>query len=407
MRELALTLLLLSVVVVVAVRLIDLRTKLLGVEKDDPGPGGVLAGAARSVSRDVEAASHGGAAPEDRVRPVADDTGRAEAKGVDRYADAAGQAVLVRPGTDQLGLRGVIRSPLLAARPPSGAGAPPFGERVRRDPSAVDLRCEAPASDRKGAAALDAVLERLGAPTARQKRFFLVADAAGRYAVARLSGFNLSKDPPRALDVRLDFTDSEAASLNLHGALDAPGSLGEPAAGGLLDDLVWFVARGAPGRPPDYIASGDPPSMRFPHPYFAVAERAGGERWEITRVGEDVEDFQVAWGLSGAGRSLVWRGEKASSPVPEARDLTAADGAPALRALRLAWTAKSEHRYARADGPRPAAEFLPLFNAPAPGSLAGAEPVGWDADESRRVPFERANREIEVSIPAAGSSARR
>ena len=39
MRELTLTLLLVGVVIVVAVRLIDLRTKLLVVEKDAPGLG--------------------------------------------------------------------------------------------------------------------------------------------------------------------------------------------------------------------------------------------------------------------------------------------------------------------------------------------------------------------------------
>ncbi len=60
MRELTLTLLLLGVVIVVAVRLIDLRTKLLVVEKDVPGLGGVLEVAVRSVSRDLEGAFRGG-----------------------------------------------------------------------------------------------------------------------------------------------------------------------------------------------------------------------------------------------------------------------------------------------------------------------------------------------------------
>ena len=60
LRELGLTLLLLAVVIVAAVRLIDLRTKLLVVEKDDPGLGSVLEAAARALSRDVMEAGRGG-----------------------------------------------------------------------------------------------------------------------------------------------------------------------------------------------------------------------------------------------------------------------------------------------------------------------------------------------------------
>ena len=123
LRELGLTLLLVAVVIVVAVRLIDLRTKLLVVEKDAPGLGGVLEVAVRSVSRDVEGAVRGGVALPEAIRPIEDNT---SAEGVTFYRDAGG-AVAVRAGTDQLRLRGVIRSPRLVVEPrrePDGASVP-------------------------------------------------------------------------------------------------------------------------------------------------------------------------------------------------------------------------------------------------------------------------------------------
>jgi len=122
----------------------------------------------------------------------------------------------------------------------------------------------------------------------------------------------------------------------------------------------------------------DPPSMKFPHPFLAVAEFAGNGRWEVTHVGEDVEEFQVAWGLGAAARTL-----------------------------RVAWTVKAEHRFGRGDGPPPPLDFQPLLNAPAPGSVREAGPVGWDPDESRRIPFERASKEFVVTLRDAESRAPR
>lgn len=390
-RELTLTLLLLAVVIVIALRLIDLRTRLLAVEKDDPGLGGVLDVAVRSLSRDLDAAGRGGVALEEAVRPVADNTG---AEGALRTRDAAGETVVIRTGTDQLGLRGVIRSALLVlgtSREPDGTNV---ADRIRRDASSVLLRAGVPRSDPDHAQKLQSVIERLSGPARRSKRFFLAADSSGRYAIARVRTWNPS--PDQGLEFLLDFADPEAASLNARGEADAARSLGEPVTGGLLDDLVWFVARGPEGRPPDYAAASDPPSMKFPHPYLAVAAFAGEGRWEITRVAEDVEDLQVAWGLAGTGDALVWRGDVAGSRAPTAADLADSGGRPLLRALKVALAAKAERRYARGDGPPPSTEFLPLLNAPAPvpGPARGDGPVGWDPDESRRIPFERQSREV-------------
>ncbi|MGZ5380322.1 MAG: hypothetical protein ACXWFQ_00520 [Thermoanaerobaculia bacterium] len=392
MRELTLTLLLVGVVIAVAVRLIDLRTKLLVVEKDAPGLGGVLEVAVRSVSRDLEGAFRGGVALSEAIRPVEDNT---SAEGVTSYRDAGG-TVAVRTGTDQLRLRGVIRSSRLAVEPrrePDGASVP---DRILRNASSVPLRAGPPPEDRDGAKNLQSVIEHLGDPARRSKRFFFVADSAGRYAVALVNAWNPSPAPARTLEFLLDFTDPDAVSLNPGGEAGAARALLEVVTGGLLDDLVWFVAQGPEGRPPDYDAASDPPSMRFPHPYLAVAAFAGEGRWEVMRVGEDVEELQVAWGLAGTGDALTWRGEVAGSPSPRAKELVDPAGKPLLRALRIAMTAKAEHRYVRGDGPQPPVDFVPLLNAPAPDSLRGVGPVGWSSDESRRIPFERMTREVVI-----------
>jgi hypothetical protein len=403
MRELTLTLLLVGVVVAVAVRLIDLRTKLLVVEKDAPGLGGVMEVAVRSVSRDLEGAFRGGVPLPEAIRPIEDNT---SAEGVTFYRDAGG-AVAVRTGTDQLRLRGVIRSSRLAVEPrrePDGASVP---DRILKDPSSVALRAGPPPEDRDGTKSLQSVIEHLGDPARRSRRFFFVADSAGRYAVALVKSWSPSPAPPRTLDFLLDFTDPDAVSLSPGGEAGAARALSEAVTGGLLDDLVWFVAQGPAGRPPDYDAASDPPSMRFPHPYLAVAAFAGGGRWEVSRVGEDVEELQVAWGLAGAGDALTWRGDVAGSPAPRANELVDPAGKPLLRALRVAMTAKAEHRYVRGDGPQPPVDFVPLLNAPAPDSLRGVGPVGWSSDESRRIPFERTTREVVISPRGAESAAAR
>ena len=403
-RELALTLLLLAVVVVVAVRLIDLRTRLLVVEQDGPGLGGVLEAAVRAFSRDLEGAGRGGVIPGEAIRPVEDNT---TARDFSRYRDAAGVPVAVRAGTDQIGLRGVIRSSLLALGPSRGPDGTSVADQIRRDASSVDLRASAPRQDGDHAEELPSVIERLGGGTPRGKRFFLVADSSGRYAVALVLKWSPSRISARALDLVLDFTDREAIGLNPRGEANAALALGELVSGGLLDDLVWFVAQGAEGRPPDYVVTSDPDSMRFPHPYLAVARFAGDDRWEIARVGEDVEDFQVAWGLAGAGDALTWRGDTAGSPAPRAAELVDPAGRSVLRALKIALAAKSENRYVRGDGPRPPADLPPLLNAPLAGSLPGVEPVGWDSVESRRILFERASREAQLSPRAPAAAAPR
>src|ERR1035441_5534964 len=136
----------------------------------------------------------------------------------------------------------MLGSSLLALGPSRGPDGTSVADQIRRDASSVDLRASAPRQDGDHAEELPSVIER---------------------SPSRISA--------RALDLVLDFTDREAIGLNPRGEANAALALGELVSGGLLDDLVWFVAQGAEGRPPDYVVTSDPDSMRFPHPYLAVA----------------------------------------------------------------------------------------------------------------------------------------
>ncbi len=236
---------------------------------------------------------------------------------------------------------------------------------------------------------------RLGEAPAGAKTFFLVRDAAGRWAVGRVASVAAGA-PGGPLDLVLDFADADARARNA--GPDAASALGDPVSGGVFDDLVWFVAEGNPGNPPDYASASDPDSLRHPHPYLAVAASAGGGRWDVRGSGEDVEDFQVAWGLSGPTGALEWHGDTPGSQAPAAGDLVDPQGHSRLRALRLALVARSPQRLPRSSG-SPAPEFAVPLNGPVPGTLPGAAPIGWDPFPQRRIRFDRETREELVTLP--------
>ncbi len=293
----------------------------------------------------------------------------------------------VRPGTDQLGLRGVIRTPLLALDPRPGGAAESLSDRIRSRPTDVPVRVR-PSGQ---VAAVRARLAEAGAA----RTLFLVRDAAGRWAVGRVvSVVEGARDGP--LDLVLDFADADARSRSA--GPDAAAGLGDPVSGGVLDDLVWFVAEGHPGNTPDFSRVSDPDSLSYPHPYLAMAVASGDGRWDVRGAGEDVEDLQVAWGLSGPAGALEWRGDTPGSRAPAADELVDLEGRSRLRALRLALVARSPQRLPRSSG-SPAPEFAVPLNGPAPGTLPGASPIGWDPFPQRRIRFDRETREKVVTLP--------
>jgi hypothetical protein len=266
---------------------------------------------------------------------------------------------------------------------------------MRARPDAVPVRAPS-------AAGLAAARARLAEVSASGKAFFLVRDAVGSWAVARVSS-SAPAAGEGSLDLVLDFTDADARALNGEGGPDACARLGDAISGGVFDDLVWFVAEGPEGAPPDYVKGSDPDSLRHPHPYLAAGVAAGNGLWEIRGAGEDVEDLQVAWGFAApSGRE--WRGDTPKSAAPRADDLADLPGRPRLEALRLALVARSPLRLPRSSG-SPAPEFAVPLNGPEPGSVFGGAPIGWDAEPRRRVRFDRESRE-ELVKPGALSGTR-
>lgn len=394
LAELILTLLVLGLAAWMVLRLVDRRTRVAASEAAVSGVEAVVDASLRAIVRDVRAAGTGGLAADDAFRPVEDNT---TAAGRYLYRTAGGGAVVVRNGTDQLGLRGVIRSPLVAFGARDAASGESVSDRLRAHPEAAAVRLPA-------GKALAAVRARLHEAAPPRKAFFLLRDAAGRWAVARVA--SASEGPAEApLDLVLDFTDPDARALNGDAGPDACARLGDVASGGVFDDLVWFVAEGPEGVPPDYVNGSDPDSLRHPHPYLASGVAAGNGLWEIRGAGEDVEDLQVAWGFAGASSGLEWRGDMPKSAAPRADDLADLPGRPRLEALRLALIARSPLRLPRSSG-SPAPEFAVPLNGPAPGSVVGGAPIGWDAYPHRCIRFDRESREELVKLPAPGGSGR-
>jgi hypothetical protein len=206
------------------------------------------------------------------------------------------------------------------------------------------------------------------------------------------------------MDVALDFTDADARARNRDGRPASESGLGEITSGGVLDDLVWFVAQGPEGHPPDFERGSDPESMHYPHPTLAFGVAAGDGRWDVHEAGGDIEDLQVAWGLAGPGGALEWRAASPGSVAPGASELVDALGRPRLRSLRLALVARAGPRLPRSEGGPPPEFDVPL-NGPAPGTGAFAGPIGWDRLPRRRIRFDREVREELVALPSPGEKA--
>ena len=381
LAELLLTLLVLSAVVLGVLFVIDRNTRLLPEPPRASDLDSRLAAALRLVTRDVEAAAQPGRAG-NAVLPVADNTRGAP----DTYRDPSGRLVAVRAGTDQLGLRGLVRGSRLALEP---GAARALRESLRATPAAVPLVLR-PGDTRLLEEVRASLEEKPGV-----KRFVAVYDDSS-FALARAARSPAGSDAG-ALRLDLDFTDADAASRNPPGSGNGT-ALGAPVAVGVFDELVWFVARGAEARAAD-SGVADPPSLATPHPYLAVARWAGADRWEVTGVSEEIEDFQVAWGLAGPDGAVLWRGREPGSAAPAPSELVDATGASRLVEIRIGATIKSARRLTRADGPPPP-EAPRLFNAPAPGESPGLSPVGWAEDPRRAVWFARSSRTAVVALPA-------
>ncbi|MGE5346059.1 MAG: hypothetical protein ACM3JH_08900 [Acidithiobacillales bacterium] len=405
------TLAVLLLLLVVVLEFVNRWTRIPEAGPPNPATRTSLELAVRALTRDLGAAASGLLPPVEAIRPVSDNTppGRA-------FSGPVGQMTEIRPGTDQVGLRGILRSPPLSLEPSDRATGRPFP----LTPS--DARNAANASpplwwlkvyaERRGgpkggggpgpAVSQVAALLRARPLPGRRKRFFVAVGDASRHAVARIvsfrdrtsSGAEGCAPPPDGchLELVLDFADPDAVRLNPGGAPDAVRGLGPLALGGLLDDLVYFVAQGPKGRPPEYFIVNDPLSLRYPRPYLAVAENVGNDRWEVVRVADDVENLQAAYEVSKGG-AKEWRADRpgASPLAPEELSEAGTD----LLAVRLAVVAKGTERRRGAVPSDLLEEILP-FDAPRPDRTFS--PVGWAENPWARVNFDRETRFLLVRL---------
>jgi hypothetical protein len=376
-----------------------------------PLPSGLrtsLDNAARALTRDLETAASGRLPATEAIRPVGNNTPPGEA-----FFDFRGETFVVRPGTDRLGLRGVLRSPVLFLEPtdratgrPSSASPEAGGSgAIQEQPATARVKIYAESlAPARGDPNLAAVLARLGSRplVGPRKRFFVAGSGAGTWAAARVLSFVDRTTgapggcPPAPdgchIEVALDFTDADAIRMNPKEDPDAFRRLGALSWGGLLDDVAYFVAQGARGTPPDYFSVNDPPSLGFPHPFLAMAESVGSDRWDVVRVAEDIENLQVAWEIA-APTGDEWRADR-----PGASPLLLSEfarGAFRLLAVRIALVAKAAQRRFAPKGAQTTEEALP-FDSPPPSR--DTAPAGWAANPREKIAFDRETRYLMIRL---------
>ena len=220
-----------------------------------------------------------------------------------------GNTYTVRPGTDMIEVRGVILSPLLGFDQQTGCngctgtqsvtvlpitGDPLIGQHVNDD-----------ATNRPQFAAIDA---HTAGVDGAHPMFVIVEDGNSDLHVGcsdALPG-GATRYPQPVYNVGVITAPTTLGPSRTFGPVDFGGTLGPrfnaelpsgasqsalPIAkvrrAGILDDVVFFVTTDPTGLDPTGI-----------HPFLAQGVRRGNS-FEITRLADDVEDMQVAYGIDG------------------------------------------------------------------------------------------------------------
>jgi hypothetical protein len=231
--------------------------------------------------------------------------------------DTTGKTWNVRNGTDMIEVRGVLFSPLIAFDDQTGCapctGTQPLlalpiigntliGEHENNDPTT-----------RPQFAAIDAYTQ--GA-SATQPMMVIVQDAKNELHACGDFGppLGLQRYPQAPYNVGLITQPTNLAAGNTFGNVDFGGTIGPrfnvempsdsgavPASpitfikrAGILDDVVFFITTDD---------TADPNGL---HPFLAQGVRRGNA-FDVTRLADDVEDMQVAYGIDGNGDGAVTR----------------------------------------------------------------------------------------------------
>ncbi len=229
--------------------------------------------------------------------------------GVVTVVGTDGNNYTVRPGTDMIEVRGVILSPLVGFDQQTGCGGctgtqpvnvlpitgdPLIGQHVNND---VTNRPQFAAIDAHGAGASGPL-----------PMFVIVEDGNSDLHVGcsdPLPG-GATRYPQPYYNVGVITLPTSLAGGGTFGQVDFGGTLGPrfngelPSGGsqpaipiakvrraGILDDILFFVTTDPTGLDPTGI-----------HPFLAQGIRRGNA-FEITRLADDVEDMQIAYGVDG------------------------------------------------------------------------------------------------------------
>ena len=252
-------------------------------------------------------------------------------------AGTDGNTYTVRPGTDMVEVRGVILSPLLGFDQQTGCngctgtqsltvlpitGDPLIGQHVNND-----------ATNRPQFAAIDSYT--LGTD-ATNPRLVIVEDGNSDLHVGcsdPLPG-GATRYPQPVYNVGVITAETDLAGSGSFGPVDFGGTMGPrfnaelpsgasqaalPIAkvrrAGVLDDILFFVTTDPTGLDPTGI-----------HPFLAQGIRRGNA-FEITRLADDVEDMQVAYGIdTNADNALTTLPPVAPAPNVDPNVSTAAGG---------------------------------------------------------------------------------
>jgi type II secretory pathway pseudopilin PulG len=223
----------------------------------------------------------------------------------------------VRNGTDMIEVRGVLFSPLIAFDESTGCkpcigtqqlnalpiiGDAMIGQHLNNDPT-----------NRPQFAAIDAYT---ASASAAHPMLVIVQDGKNEWHACGDLGppIGLQRYPQAPYNVGTIGIHTDLVSSNTFGNVDFGGTLGPrfnielPSLSpgrdaveidtvrraGILDDVVYFVT-----TDPDT----DPTGL---HPFLAQGIRRGNA-FEVTRLADDVEDMQVAYGVDGDGDNAVTR----------------------------------------------------------------------------------------------------
>jgi hypothetical protein len=293
-----------------------------------------------SLARDIQNAG-GGPLPSPVV-PVADGVPAGYSLPL-----AGGRQVLVRPGTDVIGIRGILRHPVLVLDPVDRETGELFSARATDGPSGrlqgepgkfrlrfyvYPLRLNPVRNWISGPGgagmawrdsgirneSFESTVAILQSRREGRDVFFAVSDEEGLTIagkVVSLDAASLTRDcdcrapvpfpgecPPGRkgcfLEVTLDTTSVEARRLDDGHSDSVPHRLGRLASGGVAEEILYFIAKGE-ASDPDFLASA----------------RHVGDGYEMSHVADDIEDLQVAYGVADENGSFSPLVTPVASPV--------------------------------------------------------------------------------------------